>query len=78
MAVVRAPTPEPATREEGSKPSVCTYAVTDTATRPKNTNTKGSPRPWYARGQGPPVYAIPAAIEASPTTTTGHPPTQAR
>src|SRR6185436_10011674 len=34
--------------------------------------------PWYPSGHGPPVYAIPDAIEARPSAAIGQPPTQAR
>ncbi len=78
MAVASAPTGTAAIQAAGGTAWSCTYVVPAVATRPKKTNTNRSPRPWYPNGHGPPVYAHPAAIEASPVIRMGQPPTTAR
>ena len=55
IAVMRAPTGTEASHAEGGTRPACTQADPQTATKPKNANTKTSPSPLYPSGNGPAV-----------------------
>ena len=54
-AHAKAPTHPPVSNVASETLHTCTYAVPQTATSPKKTKTKTSPRPTYPEGCFPPV-----------------------